>query len=78
MRFYPTALLLVFPFLLPAQTTYKCTYADTMTVTIPAAALNNMTFKIEGDLPDNISSAVDSMLRKQFLMKPLVELQEEL
>ena len=76
MRFSTTALLLAFAFTLSAQTTYKLTYADTLTVRLPASVLNNMTLSISGNLPDSLKKQVDSALRKQFSMKPLVQLQE--
>ncbi len=78
MRWYILALLLFPSFLLSAQTTYKCTYADTLTVRLPATALNNMTLNIGGDLPDSVKAQVASMVRKQFSMKPLVQLQQRM
>lgn len=76
MRWYIMALLLFPSFLVSAQTTYKCTYADTLTVRLPASALNNMTLNIGGDLPDSVKAQVEAMVRKQFSMKPFVQLLE--
>ncbi len=76
MRFYFVSCLLLFCFFTSAQTSYKCVYADTVTMTLSAGMLNNFNVNINGAVPDSVKQKIESQLKKQILMRPMVQLRE--
>ncbi len=74
MRCYTTLILSIFSFALSAQTTYKCTYADTMTIRIPP----NMSFNFSGNLPDSIQQKMSAAMTKKLSMQPFVQLNDRM